>query len=32
VVFTPRESMPPYWTRSDPFDSLTAGPDAPATV
>lgn len=31
VVFTPRESMPPYWTRSDPFDSLTR-PDAPATV
>jgi cyclopropane-fatty-acyl-phospholipid synthase len=21
VVFTPRESLPPSWTRSDPFDS-----------
>jgi cyclopropane-fatty-acyl-phospholipid synthase len=24
VVFTPRESLPPSWTRSDPFDSARA--------
>jgi len=31
VVFTPRESLPPWWTRSDPLDSLRslgAGPSA----